>query len=90
MTERIAERLKRREETIQAHMSAVEQHIDNLVADAPEELSEDRSNSIRVEFLDYARRVLDALSSEELANLSCLEGFIVSLKAHARMKFHQP
>jgi len=89
MNERIAERLKQREETITVHMDVIEQEIDDLLAEAPEALSEDGRKAIRDECLEYANRVLDALSSDELANLLRLDDFIVSLKAQATMRIHE-
>jgi len=69
-------------------IAAIEQELDDMLADAPDYVSESRRKDIKEEYKAYARRVLDSLSKEELASQSAFERFVQTTLADARMRMH--
>jgi hypothetical protein len=89
MNEPISERMRKREEMIKSHTEIIEHEIDDLLADDGEALSEEDRKAVKDEFLSYSALVLEALSSEELANLLRLEDFIDSVKTQAGVRIRE-
>lgn len=69
-------------------IDAIEQELDDMLADAPERLSESGRTSIRGEYSAYAKRVVDSLSKDELASQNAFERFVQTTLAEARMQMH--
>jgi hypothetical protein len=67
-------------------IDAIEVGLDDMLADAPEYLSEAGRNEIKEEYAGYARRVVDSLSKDELASESAFERFVQTTLAEARMQ----
>ena len=70
--------------TRQDIIDAIEEGIDLLISDAPEYLSEAGRNSIKEEFTEYVRRVVESLSKDELASETAFERFMETTLAEAR------
>lgn len=70
-------------------LSEIEAGLDNLLAEAPERLSEAARKEIKEEFVSYTQSVLDSLSSEELQSSLAHESFIKHTLAHAKRRVRQ-
>jgi crotonobetainyl-CoA:carnitine CoA-transferase CaiB-like acyl-CoA transferase len=66
--DRLAEKLKLRESLTKEILADVEYEIDDVLAWAPESLTEDDRKAIRDEVNAQTRHVTDALTTEELQN----------------------
>lgn len=69
-------------------IDVIDHELDDMLADAPEHLSETGRNEIREEYRGYAQRVVDSLSREELASKSAFERFVQTTLAEPRMRMH--
>lgn len=70
----------------QAIITAIEQELDEMLADSPDYVSESKRKDIKEECKAYAKRVVESLSIEELASQSAFERFVQSTLAEARMQ----
>ena len=66
----------------------LEKELDDLLADAPANLSESALKSIQAESIGYAGHVLNALTTQELQSAGAFNRFVESTLAHARMRMH--
>jgi hypothetical protein len=69
-------------------IEVIEKELDDMLADAPEYVSESARRDIKEEYKGYAKRVVDSLSKEELASQSAFERFVQTTLAEARMRMH--
>jgi hypothetical protein len=69
-------------------VAAVEQELDDLLATAPENLSEAGLKAIREESIAHSEHVLGSLSFTELQSPLALKRFIETTVAQARMRMH--
>jgi hypothetical protein len=67
-------------------LATIEQDLDDVLADAPEYVSESERKGIKDEYTAYAKRVVDSLSKDELASQSAFERFVQTTLAEARMQ----
>ena len=65
---RLNERLKFRESLTKEILADIEYEVDDLLASAPDNLTEKDRKAIRNEVIAQTRRVTDALTTEELQN----------------------
>jgi hypothetical protein len=66
----------------------VEKELEEMLATAPENVSESTRKEIKEECIAYAQRVVDACSKAELASEVALDRFLQSTIAHARLQMH--
>ena len=69
-------------------LAEIGKELDDLLADAPEHLSESARKAIRQESIRHTKRVLDALTTRELQSAGAYERFVQSTLAEARMRMH--
>ena len=69
-------------------LSETEKELDDLMAGAPEKLSETARRAIRDEAIRHTKKVLASLTNTELQSESAYERFVQSTLAEARMKIH--
>ena len=69
-------------------ISEVEKELDDLLAAAPESLSETALKAIKEESINDTKRVLDALTTQELQSAGAYNRFLESTLAQARMRMH--
>ena len=67
----------------------IETELDNLLAGAPESLSEDARKNIKNDLLGYTQHVLDALTTEELQSARAYERFVETTLAEARVRMRR-
>ena len=69
-------------------ISEVEKELDDLLADAPNYLSAKALKAIKEESINDTKRVLDALTTQELQSAGAYNRFLESTLAQARMRMH--
>jgi hypothetical protein len=69
-------------------ISDVEKELDDLLADAPNNLSAKALKAIKEESINDTKRVLDALTTQELQSAGAYNRFLESTLAQARMRMH--
>ena len=67
----------------------IEKELDDLLAEAPEHLSESTLKSLRDEFVAFIYHVLNALTTQKLQSAGAYNRFLENLRAEARMKMHE-
>lgn len=70
----------------QERLTALEQELDLMLADAPETISQSSRTTTRSEALAYAKRVLDSLSSAELQSETARQRFILTTMRDAERR----
>ena len=70
-------------------LSELEKELDDLMADAPNNLSESARKAIRQESIRHTKRVLDALTTRELQSAGAYNRFLTNNLAQARMRMHE-
>jgi hypothetical protein len=69
-------------------ISEVEKELDDLLAAAPETLSEVALKAIKEESIGYTKHVLNALTSQELQSAGAYNRFLENVLAQTRMRMH--
>jgi len=69
-------------------LSELEKELDDLLANAPANLSESALKSIQAKSIGHAEHVFNALTTEELQSAGGFNRFVESTLALARMKMH--
>jgi N-acetyl-gamma-glutamylphosphate reductase len=69
-------------------LSEIEKELDNLFTGAPETLSAKALKTIKEESINDTKRVLDALTTQELQSAGAYNRFLESTLAQARMRMH--
>ena len=69
-------------------ISEVEKEFDDLLTEAPKTLSEEALKAIKEESINDTKRVLDALTTQELQSASAYNRFLENTLAQARMRMH--
>jgi hypothetical protein len=69
-------------------MSAVEKEFDDLLTGAPENLSAKVLKAIKEESINHTKRLLDALTTQELQSAGAYNRFLENTLAQARMRMH--
>jgi hypothetical protein len=69
-------------------ITEIEKELDDLLAAAPEDLSEKARKAIKEESIAHTKHVLDALTIQELQSAGAYNRFLESTLAEARMRKH--
>ena len=69
-------------------ISEVAKEFDDLLTDAPKTLSEEVLKAIKEESINDTKRVLDALTTQELQSAGAYNHFLENTLAQARMRMH--
>ena len=69
-------------------ISEVEKELDDLLAAAPETLSETVQKAIKEESIGYTKHVLNSLTTKELQSAGAYNRFLENVLAQAQMWMH--
>lgn len=72
-----------------AIISEVEKELDDLLAAAPENLSETALKAIKEDSINYTKHVLNSLTTKELQSAGAYHRFLENMLAQARMRMHE-
>jgi len=78
-----------RESTITAILYKISTELDDAISTAPSEVSTEARQRIKEELIEYAGRVLDALSREEMRSGIALEKFVESVLLQATIRINE-